>query len=187
MKIQLFSVLFVLILVNFAHCQDHFSGLSATPKIGYFNWHEDNGGWAGGIDINYLRNNWNYSIGYMNLPEWGLFSTTPIEYYHEIRAVAGQYADVGIFRFDYQLGGSLFSGLKRTTVNTNRKSIYDDYYNSEKFAVFGLAMKGGISFVLLPVMSLGLDFHLNINSKTLIYSPMISLEIGKLKNEPKEP
>jgi hypothetical protein len=180
MKVKLSAILLTLTLANFANSQD-FKGLSVTPKIGLSDFNETTFSGAG-IDANYLINNWSYSIGYLGLDEWGLIgSTTPLENYKQIHFGVGQYCDIGVLRIDYQLGGAVINGIKRTTVNTNPKSIYDDYYNRENFTTFGLSVKGGINFVLLPVMSVGIDLHVNVNSKTPIYMPMISLEIGKLR------
>ena len=163
-------------------------GYSINPKLAYYNWTTDDGGFMGGAEINFLQNNYIFSGDYYKYEEWVLFSPTPGEYFNQIGLMIGKYKGNRLFRFQYQAGLASFWGLKRTELIKKGSGFFSsDKYQSDNFFTVGLTTKLGFKIVPLTFLSIGIDLQTNINLENTVYMPMISIEIGKLRNKINEP
>lgn len=163
-------------------------GFSINPKLAYYNWTNDDGGFMGGAEINLLQNDFVFSADYYRYEEWILFSPTPGEYFNQIGLMLGKYKGDRLFRFQYQAGLATFWGLKRTELIKEGSGIFSsDKYESDNFFTIGLTTKLGFKIVPLTFLSIGIDLQTNINPENTVYMPMISIEIGKLRNKINEP
>jgi hypothetical protein len=71
--------------------------------------------------------------------------------------------------------------LRRTRLISEGGYLAGDKYGHEKFLTAGLAMKVGLKIIPLDFLSVGLDLQTNINPKSTVFMPMLSIGIGRLK------
>jgi hypothetical protein len=173
-----------LFLFTIVNGQSKIDGYSLNPKLAYYNWTEDDGGFMGGAELNVLRNKFIYSLDYYRYEEFVLFSPDPSVYYNQIGLMIGKYVGDKLFRFQYQGGIAPFWGIKRTELIKEGSGIFSsDYYDKENFFTMGLTIKLGFKIVPSQFLSIGIDLQTNLNPERPVYMPMISIEIGKLRNK----
>jgi len=157
-------------------------GFSINPKIGLYKTTSDKEGFAGGLELNFFKNKFLFSTDYYRFEEFVLFES-PSEYFNQIGLMAGKYNENGIFRLQYQVGLGLIWGLKRTTIILeNPPGLFNTQYESKDFIAVGFIPKLGFKFIPFSFLSIGIDLQANINLKNTVFTPLISLEIGDLRN-----
>ncbi|MFP4026055.1 MAG: hypothetical protein ACLFVR_16155 [Thiohalospira sp.] len=170
--------------------EDNFSidGFSINPKLGIYNWVEDDAGFIGGVEFKVLKNKFLYSVDFYRYEELVIFSPTPAEYYNQIGVMMGKFVGERLFRFQYQGGIAPIWGTKRTKLVKEGSGVFaTDYYENKNFFTVGLVTKFGFKIVPSRFLSIGFDLQTNINLENTTYMSMISIEIGKLRNIINEP
>lgn len=187
----LLSILFVLTIITCINGQDHrFSedGFSINPKLGIFNWGAYDAGFNGGFELNVFKNKFIYSADYYRFEELVLFTPSPAQYYNQIGIMMGQFVGEELFRFQYQAGIAPIWGIKRTgLIQEGTGLLSTDYYDYKNFSTVGLVAKLGFKIYPAPYFSIGIDLQANINLENTVYMPMISIEIGKLRDKINKP
>lgn len=185
------SIMFILsTIIRLSGQEEKFTidGFSINPKLGIYNWVEDDAGFIGGVEFHVLKNKFLYSVDFYRYEELVIFSPTPAEYYNQFGAMMGKYVGEKLFRFQYQGGIAPIWGAKRTKlVKEGTGILATDYYDNENFFTVGLVTKLGFKIIPATFLSIGFDLQANINLENTTYMPMISIEIGKLRNKINEP
>ncbi|TXT58644.1 MAG: hypothetical protein BAJALOKI3v1_1240001 [Promethearchaeota archaeon] len=164
------------------------NGFYINPKLGIYNWVEDDAGFIGGVEMNVLKDKFLYSADFYRYEELVIFSPTPAEYYNQIGIMMGKFVGDKLFRFQYQGGIAPIWGIKRTKLVKEGSGILaTDYYENKDFFTIGLVTKLGFKIIPTRFLSIGIDLQANINLENPVYMPMISIEIGKLRNKINEP
>ncbi|MFO7863576.1 MAG: hypothetical protein R6U85_06215 [Salinivirgaceae bacterium] len=159
-------------------------GYSVNPKLGMYKLIDDNGGAIGGAEFIIIRNKFIFSIDFYRYEEFTIFGPNPTEVYNQIGTMIGGYNGEKLFRLQYQLGVASLWGIKRTAlINEGTGLFSSDKYDSKHFFTAGLTTKLGFKIIPLKFLALGIDFQMNINPEKMVYMPMISIEIGKLRDE----
>jgi hypothetical protein len=141
--------------------------------------------YAEGIELNALSKSYIYSVGYYYGEDYEFLGDGPKEKYNQINLLFGKYIDLKNkkFRFQYQGGIGMIWGIKRTDeLDTTNSNILTNYYFTEKFSTIGIPLKIGGRYIPFKFLSIGIDLQANINSTRTILRPMLSFEIGKLRN-----
>jgi len=163
-------------------------GYSINPKIGFYNGFKDDAGFNGGAELNVLKNKIIYSANFYRYEEFVIFGPQPAEHFNQIGVMIGRYKGEKIFRFQVQVGLASLWGLKRTELIHKGSGIFSsDEYDSKHFFTVGLITKIGFKVIPLPFLAIGIDLQRNINLENMIYTPMISIEIGKLRSKKNKP
>jgi len=156
-------------------------GFAFNPKIGP-SFDADNGNEQPviGLEVNVLKNNFIYSLGYLGHNKLGaLILNGPSQ--NQFGIILGKYIGEKHFRVQYQAGINLFWG---SYSNSSGSSPWINGSNSSSpFFTVGAESKIGFKYIPLKNLSIGIDFQVNLNYVKTLYMPMFSLEIGKLKNE----
>jgi hypothetical protein len=183
----LFTLLTLFTFLSVNGQEDRYSvdGFSINPKLGFYNPGGDDAGFNGGVELNVLKNKFIYSADFYRFDEFVILGPEPSEFYNQIGLMIGKYIGDELFRFQYQAGLASFWGLKRTDLIS--QGLFGDKYNSEKFFTIGLTTKLGFKIVPLKFLSIGIDLETNINLENIVFTPMLSIEIGKLRNGINEP
>jgi hypothetical protein len=85
--------------------------------------------------------------------------------------MAGRYYGDRLFRIELQGGiAALWGGGESDPSDPGNISA-------------GLVLKTGFKFIPLHFFSIGLDLQSNINSRKPLFMPLISIEIGKLRDK----
>ncbi len=160
-------------------------GYSINPKVGFFYWTNADGGFIKGAELNILQNNFIYSADFYQFEEFTFLGPTPSEYHNQIGVMIGKYKGDKIFRLQYQAGVAAFWGIKRTELIYKDPGMFSftEKYDSKQFFTAGLTTKLGLKIIPLPFLSIGIDLQANFNPERSTYMPMISIEIGKLRNK----
>lgn len=184
------STIAFLILIQFATLNafgQSIDGYAINTKLGnYFDGNKSGG--VFGLEFNIRRNGFIYSADYYDHKErMYLNLTEPLEYFNGIGIKIGQYKGEKRFRFQYQVGLATFCGRKRTELIgkyvRSGSPFYVRTYDSEQYETVGFTSKIGLKFVALRFLSIGLDVETNINSKNSFWMPMLSIEIGRLRDK----
>ena len=163
-------------------------GYSINPNLGIHNWMEDDAGFMGGIEFNVFKNKFIYSADFKRYEEFVIFGPTPAEHYNQIGVMIGKYKGDKILRFQYQCGLASFWGLKRTELIYKGSGFFSsDKYDSKNFFTVGLTTKLGFKVIPMSFLAIGIDLQANINPENIVYMPMISIELGKLRSKINDP
>ena len=138
-----------------------------------------------GIEINAFSKSSLFSVGYYYGEDYEFIGDTPTEKYNQLNLLFGKYTDSKNekFRFQYQGGIGMFWGIKRTDeLDTTNSNILTNHYFTEKFSTVGFPLKIGGRYIPFKFLSMGIDLQANLNFQKSIFRPMLSLEIGKLRN-----
>jgi hypothetical protein len=151
--------------------QNKIDGFSINPKTGPTNFNF-NGGTIG-LEINILNRHNIYSVDYYHISDY--LSPYMLNTYNEIDFLIGKYIGDRFFRFQYQGGLGIFEGYK----------ITGDYYNQKivNFFTIGIPLKLGFKFLPAKFLSIGIDLQTNLNFQKTTVLPMLSIELGKLRNK----
>jgi hypothetical protein len=158
-------------------------GFSINPKIGFYNFAGNDAGSILGIELNVFKNQMLYSSDFYRMEETVLFGPTPSEYFNQFGVLIGSFKGGKLFRFQYQGGLASLWGLKRTTLISEGTGLFPiDQYASNYFFTIGLSTKLGFKYIPFSFLAIGVDLQTNINLENVVYMPMLSLEIGKLRS-----
>ena len=143
-----------------------------------------------GIEANVLSKKYLFSVGYYFGEDNELWVSPP-EKYKQLNLLFGGYSDSKNekFRFQYQAGLGVFWGRFRTDqIDTeNSGLLHTAYFTKDINPTIALPIKIGRRYIPFPSMSIGVDIQVNINEHTSLLRPMLSIEIGKLRNNYKTP
>ncbi len=138
-----------------------------------------------GIDINAFSKSSIFSVGYYYGEDYEFLGDTPTEKYNQINLLFGKYIDTKNkkFRFQYQGGIGMFWGTLRTNEldKTDTNWLTNRYYTKE-ISTVGFPLKIGGRYIPFKFLSIGIDLQANMNFQKSIFRPMLSIEIGKLRN-----
>ncbi|MDF1561107.1 MAG: hypothetical protein P1P83_13015 [Bacteroidales bacterium] len=153
-----------------AFSQSQTTGFSINPKGGIFLCPDEENGAVLGVEANYLRNGWLFSIDFFHLEEIG-YSLAIEDIYQQVGLMAGKYYGEKLFRIELQGGiAALWE-------------VGESDPSEPGIATAGLVLKTGFKFIPLHFLSIGLDLQGNINSKKTLFMPLISIEIGRLRDK----
>ena len=158
------------------------SGKSTTN----FLWSDE---YFGGIEINAFSQKYLYSIGFYKDNDAMLFGDKPYERYNQLNLLFGKYADTknGKFRFQYQAGIGKFWGTIRTDeYDPENSNLLSNAYYTKEVSTVGFPLKIGGRYIPFEFFSIGIDLQGNLNFQKSIITPMLSVEIGKLRSPKKE-
>ena len=189
--INLLTALFIFAFQNSVYGQSYgfkVDRLCINPKLGFYNWAENDGGFIKGIELNILKSKKIYSLDYYKYEELTLFGPTPDEPFTQLGLMIGEFKGDKFFKFQYQAGLSVFWGFKRTKLIKKGSGMFSsDKYESDNFFTCGLVTKLGFKIIPFTFLAFGLDLQTNLNFENTVYMPLISIEIGKLRNKINEP
>lgn len=157
---------------------------AVNPKGGWYNFGLDDEGKVFGVELNIVnQNDIIYSIDYYNFEEYYLYGDLPSEYFHQVGLMIGKRIGQDYFRMQYQGGIAMFSGMMRSDELIQEGSGFNnpDVWGEDKFTTVGLIGKIGCKIVPFKFMSLGFDLQANLNTQKVVYMPIFSVEIGRLK------
>lgn len=185
MKKFIIPVIIISILsIRSAFCQDEIERFAINPKMGMYNSLNKSDGFAYGIEIGIEQNELLYSLDYYRLDEFTLFGPNPSENYNQLGIMTGDYIGEQYWRLHYQTGLSLFWGTKRTNLISGGSGWFGgSTYDTENFYTIGLPVKLGFKFVPFWFLAIGIDLQANVNLRNSVIMPLISLELGNLRNK----
>jgi hypothetical protein len=183
--ITAFLFVFVLLLtaVRALYGQSGAAGFAINPKLGV-TYGADYFGGIAGIELNGTLNQFMFSVDYFSGKESIWFFET-IETYHQLGIMFGRYEGVKLFRFQYQAGVAPAWGIERG--DYIETGFLEGYYEEDPFSALGLALKLGFKLVPLHFLSVGIDLQANISAGHSVFMPLLSLEIGMLRDKNEEP
>ena len=149
-----------------------FNGFAINPKIGpAFTKLGGNDLPSVGMEINILKNNFIYSLDYIghNFLDQ-----------NQLGIMIGKYKGEKYFRIQYQAGINMFWGEYSTPGQT--QPWVGGSGSTSSFFTAGAVSKVGLKFIPLKNLSIGVDLQVNINLEKTMFMPMLSIEIGKLRN-----
>ncbi|MCX6252939.1 MAG: hypothetical protein NTV31_00445 [Bacteroidia bacterium] len=167
--IRLFYVTLLLMVINASiNGQSKLDGFALlNPKFGiYGSFKGGLPGYVFGDEINFLKKKLIFSLDYYHCKFTYIGSKE--EKFDQFDFLFGKYLDFESFRLQIQGGLGTFKGIT--------------YNESEKIFTLGIPLKVGLKYLISNSFSIGLDLQANLNLKYPIYMPMLSIEIGKLKN-----
>jgi len=181
MKNKLLITVVILMMTIVVSGQDSFKGYAINPKLGFFN-NSKVGGFAGGVEINYINNIFLFSLDYIRLDEFNILGPEPQENYNQIGLMAGKFTGNKYLRFQYQAGVGPLWGLKRTDLKSSGTGLLGpEIYNSKDFFTVGLVAKLGFKVIPFNFMSIGIDINANVNKERTSIIPMLSIEFGSIR------
>tara|TARA_B100000963_G_scaffold251114_1_gene219994 strand:+ start:133 stop:714 length:582 start_codon:yes stop_codon:yes gene_type:complete len=148
-------------------------GFAINPKIGpAFTKLGGNNLPSAGIEINILKNKFIYSLDYIahNFLDQ-----------NQIGIMMGKYKGEKYFRIQYKAGINIFWG-KHSTTGTTQPWFNTSRGSSSSFYTVGAITKVGLKFIPLKNLSIGTDLLINLNFKNTMFMPMLTIEIGKLRD-----
>ena len=140
-----------------------------------------------GLELNIFSKSFMYSIGYYYSEGYSFF-TSPNENYNQLNLLFGKFIDSKNekFRFQYQTGIGMFWGTIRTEFDGNSSGPFNNVFFTKSVNTVGFPIKIGGRYIPFKFLSVGIDLLGNLNFQKSIYKPMLSLEIGKLRNSRKK-
>lgn len=176
MKYYSFTSLVIVLFFFFipVFSQGQATGFSVNPKSGIYRAKLEAGA-VFGVETNYLRNGWMFSADFFQFHEIHLFSSDE-EIFRQVGIMAGKYYGDRLFRVQLQ------GGIAPIWVTGPRDSS-----EPEKFSTVGLVLKTGFKFIPLHFLSIGLDLQSNLNPKKSLVMPLVSIEIGRLRDKINQP
>ena len=178
--LKIIVILSLLILCSFnAESQNKIKGFSIDTKL-----YPDFRDTYGGLEINIFSNNYLFSLDDVYYEEFATL-VTPYERCNYLSLLVGKYIGHKYFRFQYQTGISVVWGIERTNLD------YADcagwfcfyHYNSKEIFTVGLPLELGFKFIPLRYIAIGFDIESNLNFDKSFILPMITLEIGILRDK----
>lgn len=98
----------------------------------------------------------------------------------------GSYTNFGKCRLQYQAGVGTIAGLKRTKLLEKNNFIWPiEYYESKNYSTLGLSTRIGFKYIPFTFMSVGIDVMSNLNNEKIDLSPMLSINLGLLRQKSK--
>jgi hypothetical protein len=156
---------------TFANGQSKTSGFSINPKMGIYNWDGNYWeGFVGGVEFNYFKEGWIFSVDYLNFAEFELFSIE--DHFSQSGIMIGRYYGNRLLRMQFQGGIAPIWGTK-----------HENNSDFTGFFTLGLVLKSGFKFIPFRFFSVGLDLQSNFNNKKFAFMPLLSFEIGKLRDK----
>ena len=155
---------------------------AVNPKGFWYNSLSEDEGQTLGLELNLIDvKDIIYSIDYYAFEEFTLFEES--EKFFQIGLMSGKCYGNKYLRLQLQGGLSIFSGRLKTDniISEGTGAFGNDEYEREDFITCGLVGKVGLKFIPVKYISVGVDFQANINTKNIVYMPMISFEFGKLR------
>lgn len=138
-----------------------------------------------GLEANVFSKKHLFSVGYY-FGEDNEFWVSPPEKYKQLNLLFGGFSNSKNkkFRFQYQAGLGVFWGRFRTDqIDTeNAGLLYTAHFTKDINPTIALPIKIGGRYIPFPFVSVGIDIQANINPHTSLVRPMLSIEIGKLRN-----
>ena len=115
-----------------------------------------------------------------------LLSKFPKEHNKQFVILFGSYTNFRKFRLQYQAGVGTIAGLKRTKLLEKNNFIWPiEYYESKNYSTLGLATRIGFKYIPFTFMSVGIDVMSNLNNEKIDLSPMLSINLGLLRQKAK--
>lgn len=185
MKKTTLILLFTVLNVSLVHSQgiDNYS-ISVKGTTNIFKSNE----FFEGIEINAFSQHFLYSMGFYRSNDQTLFGDKPYEKYNQLNLLFGKYADTKNkkFRFQYQAGIGMFWGSLRTDeFDAENSSLLNNAYFTKEVSTVGFPLKIGGRYIPFEYLSIGIDLQANLNFQKSIITPMLSIEIGKLRSTKK--
>ena len=150
-----------------------FDGFAVNTKIGPpFTKLDGNDLPSAGIEVNILKNEFIYSLDYI---------AHDFLNQNQLGIMIGKYKGDKYFRIQYQAGINMFWG-KYSTTSTTQPWINTDRGSRSSFYTAGAITKVGLKFIPLKNLSVGTDLLINLNFKNTMFIPMLSVEVGNLRN-----
>jgi hypothetical protein len=149
-------------------------GFAVNPKAGIFLWPDHENGGVFGIEANYLRKGWIFSLDFFQFQEINLLSSDE-DMFRQVGIMAGKYYGDGLFRVQLQGGFA-------PTWQIGAPDESDPH-----FSTVGLVLKTGFKFIPLHFFSIGIDLQGNLNSKKPLFMPLVSIEFGRLRDKINQP
>jgi len=149
-----------------------FNGFAINPKIGpVFTKLGGNDVPSAGLEINILKNKFIYALDYIahNFLDQ-----------KQIGVMMGKYKGGKYLRIQYQSGLNIFLG-KYSTTGKSQPWINISLDSSSSFYTVGSITKVGLKFIPLKNLSIGTDLLINLNFKSAMFMPMLSIEIGQFR------
>lgn len=183
-KSILIIILIPILSFQLALGQDEAEKFAINPKLGMFNNFSNVDGFVYGVEMNLLKNNLLYSVDYYRLDEFNILGPLPSVVNNQAGFMLGKYKGDRYFRVYYQAGLSMFWGNKRTHLISSGSGWFGTAtYDSENFYTPGIPVKLGFKVIPLHFMAIGIDFQANFNMKNPVIMPLISLELGNLREK----
>lgn len=138
-----------------------------------------------GIEINAFSKSTLCSVGYYYGEDYEFIGDMPTEKYNQLNLLYGKYLDTknNKFRFQYQAGIGMFWGTLRTKeLDKTSTGFLTNKYYTKKVSTVGFPLKVGGRYIPFKFLSIGIDLQANLNLQKSIFRPMLSLEIGKIRN-----
>jgi len=187
--------------VLFRSAQVEFDGFSIQSKAGFRAGIRNNGGYAIGGKFSLLSKEKMYSISYIKLGEFNIFSLIlPEENANEINVLIGKFDYLNnnqTIKMEFQVGMSVLWGLRR-----GEEISYEEYqdmqdlkaliefgtsfYEHDDFVTVGLPVHIGLRYNPWSFADLGLDLDMNINMKSSYLALGFSMSFGRMP-KPKIP
>lgn len=181
-----FAIVLLLFVCRVAFAQPVSFNYSVNPQYGLYFSHQSDFGYVAGVELNASVNKVLYSLDYLYFKEadflfWG---PEPRERYNQIGCYAGTYFGEKYFRFQLQGGLSAIWGYDRTDVYLDGGSDFGGgKYQAEKFVEIGMPFKLGFKLIPVYFLSIGIDVKAGLTLHRQLIYPMISMEIGRLRNK----
>ena len=93
----------------------------------------------------------------------------------------GKYIGEKYFRFQYQAGINVFWG-EYSSPGVTQPWVGFGGGSGKPFSTIGAVSKAGLKFIPLKKLSIGMDFLINLNFVNTMFIPMLSIEVGELRN-----
>ena len=158
------------------YAQGEFRGTAFTPKVGTYKSNHSEFGFFYAFEFAVLNKSNSYSIEYNKFAEWALLNSSPLSSINEVNLMYGQFKNPKKSRLYYQIGLSALWGQKSINVYN-----YLSPTEIENIHLLGVAFKVGYRYICSSEFAIGVEIHLNLNSKTPLISPIrITFSIGDL-------
>ena len=158
-------------------------GFAINPKVGGPAFSENGGDDAVviGLELNFIKNKFIYSIDYLGHNKIGILIGFSGPSQNQFDIMMGKYIGEKYFRFQYQAGINVFWG-EYSSPGGSQAWVGLGGGSRKPFSTIGAVSKAGLKFIPLKKLSIGMDFLINLNFVNTMFIPMLSIEVGELRN-----
>lgn len=179
LKIKLIgTIVFCIFLNGILNGQNKMVGFSINPKAGGYNLIGNDFGSIVGGELNFYKNHFVYTLEGYQYDDFELFAE-PAEQYYQAGFLFGKYVGDRYLRLQFQAGVAAFWGFRR---GDQLAGGYFWEYDKKNFFKPAVPLKIGLKFLPFRFLSIGMDLQANMNLEKMLYMPVLSIEIGKLRN-----
>jgi len=133
-----------------------------------------------GIELNAFSKRHLFTLGYYFDRETSILSASfQGDIYRQLNLLVGGYSDTKNekFRFQYQ------AGVGQLWIKSKVESPEEVFKRTQDVKTITLPLKIGGRYIPVHFLSIGIDIQASINEHKTLLRPMLSLEIGKLRNK----